>query len=54
MTDHPRNIPTRCVTISDADDLIIRRVGKGSRAEGIRELVRVYLAAKLEAKNERR
>lgn len=54
MTDHPRTIPPRCVTIADKDDAVIRRLGKGSRAEGIRELVRLYLAAKREAKNERR
>lgn len=43
--DHPRNIPNRCVTISDEDDVIIRRAGKGKRAAGIRELVRVYVEA---------
>lgn len=50
MTDHPRNIPMRCVTISDADDAVIRRAGKGIRAAGIRELVRVYLERKKEGK----
>lgn len=50
MTDHPRNIPMRCVTISDADDAVIRRAGKGIRAAGIRELVRVYLERKKERK----
>lgn len=50
MTDHTRNVPTRCVTISDADDAVIRRAGKGIRAEGIRELVRVYLERKKERK----
>lgn len=54
MTDHPRTIPPRCVTISDKDDAVIRRAGNGSRAAGIRELVRVYLAAKREAHRERR
>lgn len=54
MTDHPRTIPPRCVTIADKDDKVIRRAGKGCRAEGIRELVRVYLEAKREARHERR
>ena len=50
MPDHPRTIPPRCVTISDDDDAVIRRAGKGIRAEGIRELVRVYLEWKKERK----
>lgn len=54
MTDHPRTIPVRCVTIADNDDKVIRRAGNGCRAEGIRELVRVYLASKRGAHRERR
>lgn len=50
MTDHPRTITVRCVTISDKDDAVIRRAGKGKRAAGIRELVRVYLERKKERK----
>lgn len=50
MTDHPRTIPVRCVTISDEHDAVIRRAGNGCRAEGIRELVRVYLERKKEGK----
>jgi len=50
MTDHPRTIPVRCVTIADNDDKVIRRAGKGKRAAGIRELVRVYLERKKEGK----
>lgn len=50
MTDHPRNIPMHCVTISDDDDAVIRRAGKGKRAAGIRELVRVYLERQKERK----
>lgn len=45
MTGHTRNIPNRCVTISDDDDAVIRRAGNGKRAAGIRELVRVYVEA---------
>jgi len=50
MTDHTRNVPVRCVTILDADDAVILRAGKGIRAAGIRELVRVYLEWKKERK----
>ena len=44
--DHTGTTRPRCVVLSDEDMAVIRRVGKGNRSEGIRRLVRLYLAAK--------